>query len=128
MEAKERRDFLIGEFAEFPDWVVNAAYIYARNLTDYGVDARKTWENVTQMREDLNRAYFQGRYDESERWRKVIKRRNGDEATNKLPELWRTDKGLRVLRILPHADRLSDADGRTQAGHKETDLSEAVAD
>ena len=66
--------YRLGEFAEFPDWVVNAAYLYARNLTDYGVDARKTWENVTQMREDLNRAYLQGRYDESERWRKVIKK------------------------------------------------------
>lgn len=74
MEAKERRDFLIAEFAEFPDWIVNMAYLYARNLNDYGVDARKPWENVTQMREDLNRAYLQGRYDERERWRKVIKK------------------------------------------------------
>ena len=73
MDADTKRDYLISVLAEYPDYVVAAACVYAQILNDYGVETRKPWENITQMQADLQRAYIQGRHDESERRRKTTK-------------------------------------------------------
>lgn len=58
---------LLKLLAEENDMVLSQAYLYTKNLYDYGVDIAEKWSTVTLQAEALERAYNKGRYDEAER-------------------------------------------------------------
>lgn len=47
--------------------VLNQAYLYARSLTNYGVDITEKWVTATQNARALERAYREGYYDALQR-------------------------------------------------------------
>lgn len=53
--------------AQENDMVLSQAYLYAKNLVNYGVDIAEKWLTVTQQAEALDKAYRRGQYDEAER-------------------------------------------------------------
>lgn len=59
---------LLKLLAQENDMVLSQAYLYAKNLVDYGVDIAQKWSTVTLQAEALERAYRKGQYDEAERW------------------------------------------------------------
>lgn len=59
---------LLKLLAKENDMVLSQAYLYAKNLCEYGVDIAEKWSTVTLQAEALERAYRKGRYDEAERW------------------------------------------------------------
>lgn len=59
---------LLKLLAEENDMVLSQAYLYAKNLCEYGVDIAEKWSTVTLQAEALERAYRKGMYDEWERW------------------------------------------------------------
>lgn len=73
---------LLKLLAEENDMVLSQAYLYAKNLCDYGVDIAVKWSTVTSQAEALERAYRKGRYDEMERWQN-IRREVYKESENK---------------------------------------------
>jgi hypothetical protein len=59
---------LLKMLAKENDMVLSQAYLYAKNLCEYGVDVAQEWSTVTLQAEALERAYYKGRHDEWERW------------------------------------------------------------
>ena len=60
MQTKEK---LIELLSQEDTMVLSQAYLYAKKLTDYGVDISNKWVTVTQNASALEKAYSKGYYD-----------------------------------------------------------------
>lgn len=60
MQTKEK---LIKLLSQEDTIVLNQAYLYVKNLTNYGVDITEKWVTATQNARALERAYREGYYD-----------------------------------------------------------------
>lgn len=67
---------LSDELLKMPTMVVETAYLYAMNITSYGVDVTEKWLTATQNASAMERAYRKGYYDALQRQAEV---RNKDE-------------------------------------------------
>lgn len=56
----QEREVLIEELSKLDTQTLAMAYVYAKNLTMFGVDVVKEWETVVQQSSDLYRAYSRG--------------------------------------------------------------------
>lgn len=69
MERVERdKRIILEEIGKMPNYVIAAAYVYAKILDEYGADVRQAWETVTEQKVALDMAYRRGRQDEADRW------------------------------------------------------------
>jgi len=64
MQTKEK---LIELLSKEDTMVLSQAYLYAKNLTNYGVDITEKWVTATQNARALERAYREGYYDALQR-------------------------------------------------------------
>lgn len=64
MQTKEK---LIELLSKEDTMVLSQAYLYAKNLTDYGVDISNKWETSTQNANALEKAYRKGYNDALQR-------------------------------------------------------------
>ena len=64
MQTKEK---LLELLSQEDTTVLSQAYLYAKNLTDYGVDISNKWETATQQASALEKAYRKGYYDALQR-------------------------------------------------------------
>lgn len=58
-----KKDFMVSELAKLPEMVVATAYVYAVNMSKYGVDVANAWLTAVQQSEALTRAYEKGHYE-----------------------------------------------------------------
>lgn len=56
-------EFILNNLAKLPPNVLDTAYLYATNLTSYGVDVTKSWTTAVEQMEALHKAYDQGKAD-----------------------------------------------------------------
>ena len=64
MQTKEK---LIELLSKEDTMVLSQAYLYAKNLTNYGVDIAEKWVTATQNASALEKAYRKGYYDALQR-------------------------------------------------------------
>lgn len=64
MQTKEK---LIELLSKEDTMVLSQAYLYAKNLTNYGVDITEKWVTATQNARASERAYREGYYDALQR-------------------------------------------------------------
>jgi predicted DNA binding protein len=69
----KNNDFILNKLSELPQATLEIAYLYAVNLSQYGVDVANKWLTAVQQNEALNRAYERGYYDALKRIEKVQK-------------------------------------------------------
>ena len=57
------KQHILEEMSKFDEMTLSTAYIYAKNLTLYGVDVTEKWLTATQNSVALEKAYKKGYYD-----------------------------------------------------------------
>jgi hypothetical protein len=57
------KEIMLQKLSEMPDAVVSAAYLFAINYSQYGVDVTKAWTTAVQQNFALSQAYQRGYYD-----------------------------------------------------------------
>ena len=63
----QTKEKLIELLSKEDTMVLSQAYLYAKNLTNYGVDITEKWVTATQNARALERAYREGYYDALQR-------------------------------------------------------------
>lgn len=58
------KEALLKLLAQEDELVLSQAYLYAKNMVDYGIDITEKWETALEQHEALHKAYIKGRYDE----------------------------------------------------------------
>ena len=69
----KNNDFILNKLSELPQTTLEIAYLYAVNLSQYGVDVANKWLTAVQQNEALNRAYERGYYDALKRREEIQK-------------------------------------------------------
>lgn len=58
---------LLEAMRQFDDMTLSTAFVYAENITLFGVDVTKEWLTATEQSANLEKAYRKGYYDALER-------------------------------------------------------------
>ena len=58
-----KENYIINKLSKLPPMVIEIAYLYAINITTYGVDVTEKWLTVTQQAYALEQAYKKGYYE-----------------------------------------------------------------
>ena len=66
----DKKQAMLDLLAEENEQVVALAFMYAKNMQNYGVDVTKAWDSAVQQSAALYEAYTRGRMDSDEEWRK----------------------------------------------------------
>ena len=61
---KDRKQLMIDYLSNESEQVIALAYMYAKNMYDYGVDITKGIDSAVVQQEALHNAYLKGRNDE----------------------------------------------------------------
>ena len=61
------KDKLLEVMRQFDDMTLSIAFVYAKNLTLYGVKVTEKWVTATQNASALEKAYRKGYYDALQR-------------------------------------------------------------
>ena len=64
MNSKDRKQLMLEYLNHESEDVIALAYIYAKNMYDYGVDVTKEIDSAVVQQEVLHNAYLKGRNDE----------------------------------------------------------------
>ena len=64
MNGKDRKQLMLEYLSHEPEQVIALAYMYAKNMYDYGVDVTKEIDSAVAQQAALHNAYLKGRSDE----------------------------------------------------------------
>ena len=64
MNGKDRKQLMLEYLSHEPEQVIALAYMYAKNMYDYGVDVTKEIDSAVTQQAALHNAYLKGRSDE----------------------------------------------------------------
>ena len=64
MNGKDRKQLMLEYLSQKSEQVIALAYMYAKNMYDYGVDVTKGIDSAVVQQEALHNAYLKGRNDE----------------------------------------------------------------
>ena len=64
MNGKDRKQLMLEYLSHESEQVIALAYMYAKNMYDYGVDVTKGIDSAVVQQEALHNAYLKGRNDE----------------------------------------------------------------
>ena len=64
MNSKDRKQLMLEYLSHESEQVIALAYMYAKNMYDYGVDVIKEIDSAVVQQEVLHNAYLKGRNDE----------------------------------------------------------------
>ena len=64
MNGKDRKQLMLEYLSNESEQVIALAYMYAKNMYDYGVDVTKEIDSAVVQQEALHNAYLKGRNDE----------------------------------------------------------------
>ena len=64
MNGKDRKQLMLEYLSHESEQVIALAYMYAKNMYDYGVDITKGIDSAVVQQEALHNAYLKGRNDE----------------------------------------------------------------
>lgn len=64
MKNKDKKQLMLEYLSNEPEQVIALAYLYAKNMYDYGVDTTKVIDSATTQHVALHNAYLKGRSDE----------------------------------------------------------------
>ena len=64
MNNKDRKQLMLEYLSHESEQVIALAYMYAKNMYDYGVDVTKEIDSAVVQQEALHNAYLKGRNDE----------------------------------------------------------------
>ena len=64
MNGKDRKQLMLEYLSHESEQVIALAYMYAKNMYDYGVDITKGIDSAVVQQETLHNAYLKGRNDE----------------------------------------------------------------
>ena len=64
MNEKDRKQLMLEYLSHEPEQVVALAYMYAKNMYNYGVDVTKEIDSAVVQQAVLHNAYIKGRNDE----------------------------------------------------------------
>ena len=64
MNGKDRKQLMLEYLSNESEQVIALAYMYAKNMYDYGVDVTKEIDSAVAQQAALHNAYLKGRSDE----------------------------------------------------------------
>lgn len=64
MKNNDKKQLILDYLSNEPEQVIALAYLYAKNMYNYGVDVTKEIDTATRQTAILERAYTKGRNDE----------------------------------------------------------------
>ena len=64
MKNKDKKQLMLEYLSNEPEQVIALAYLYAKNMYDYGVDTTKVIDSAVVQQAALHNAYLKGRNDE----------------------------------------------------------------
>ena len=64
MNGKDRKQLMLEYLSNESEQVIALAYVYAKNLCEYGVDVTKEIDSAVAQQAALHNAYLKGRSDE----------------------------------------------------------------
>ena len=64
MNEKNRKQLMLEYLSHESEQVIALAYMYAKNMYDYGVDVTKEIDSAVAQQEALHNAYLKGKSDE----------------------------------------------------------------
>ena len=64
MNSKDRKQLMLEYLSHESEQVIALAYMYAKNMYDYGVDVTKEIDSAVVQQAALHNAYLKGRNDE----------------------------------------------------------------
>jgi hypothetical protein len=82
---------MLAELSKMPSQVIATAYVYAKNITAFGVDVTKLWDTTAEQATALERAYHDG-------YRNALKRMDRDYSNGYLDALRSVEKAIEKLK------------------------------